>query len=46
MGWMGLSPIEAGLVKMDDALLVRFLLLGAITLEASKLLNLPKPAFG
>ena len=40
-----LSPIESGLVNTDDVLFIRFLLLGAITLEASKLLGLPDPAF-
>ena len=45
-GLEGVSPTESGLVKTDDALFTRFLLLGALTFEAGELLDLPKPAFG
>ena len=38
--------METGLVKSDDVLFLRFLLLGALALEVSELLALPKPAFG
>ena len=38
--------MQTGLVKTDDVLFMRFLLLGALALEVSELLELPKPAFG
>ena len=45
-GLEGLSPIETGLEKTDDILFMRFLLLGALAMEVSELLALPRPAFG
>ena len=46
MALKGYLQFPTGLGKTDDVLFMRFLLLGALALEVSEVLELHKPAFG